>query len=201
MREIDHAVVAMRRLGARLAVAAVVLGLVTAVGVAGFIAVSALMGVAARQSSCTPSVAGVPIEAAGDAGISSEQFANAAAIVATGRELGVPDRGLWVALGTALQESGLRNLDYGDRDSLGLFQQRPSQGWGSAAEVRDPRYAATQFFTRLVLVPVGRRCPGRRGVRRPAPRTGDPFRRLLRQQAGEPDQRSPTGQGVRSVSR
>lgn len=153
MREIDHAVVAMRRLGARLAVAAVVLGLVTAVGLAGFIAVSALMGVAARQSSCTPSVAGVPIEAAGDAGISSEQFANAAAIVATGRELGVPDRGLWVALGTALQESGLRNLDYGDRDSLGLFQQRPSQGWGSAAEVRDPRYAATQFFTRLVLVP------------------------------------------------
>ncbi|WP_219419845.1 hypothetical protein [Pseudonocardia nigra] len=58
-----------------------------------------------------------------------------------------------MALATALQESGLRNLDYGDRDSLGLFQQRPSQGWGSPAEVQDPRYAATQFYDRLVDVP------------------------------------------------
>jgi hypothetical protein len=65
----------------------------------------------------------------------------------------VPERGQWVALATALQESGLRNLDYGDRDSLGLFQQRPSQGWGSPAQVRDPRYAATQFYERLVEVP------------------------------------------------
>lgn len=78
------------------------------------------------------------MEAAGRSSASAEQRANAAAIVATGRQMGVPERGLWVALATALQESGLRNLDYGDRDSLGLFQQRPSQGWGSPAQVRDP---------------------------------------------------------------
>jgi hypothetical protein len=149
----EHAALAVRRLGVRLAAVAAVLALVAALGGVVFVATSALMSSAARQGSCTPSDAAVPIEAAGDAGVSGEQLANAAAIVATGRELGVPDRGLWVALGTALQESGLRNLDYGDRDSLGLFQQRPSQGWGSPAEVRDPRYAATQFFTRLLAVP------------------------------------------------
>ncbi|QJY47911.1 hypothetical protein [Pseudonocardia broussonetiae] len=127
--------------------------MVAALGGVAFVAASALMSSAARQGACTPSGAAVPIKPAGDAGVSGEQLSNAAAIVATGRELGVPDRGLWVALGTALQESGLRNLDYGDRDSLGLFQQRPSQGWGSPAQVRDPRYAATQFFERLLAVP------------------------------------------------
>jgi hypothetical protein len=59
---------------------------------------------------------------------------------------GVGRRGLIVAIATALQESGLENLDYGDRDSLGLFQQRPSQGWRTAQQVRDPRFAALAFF-------------------------------------------------------
>ena len=58
-----------------------------------------------------------------------------------------------IALATAQQESRLRNLDYGDRDSLGLFQQRPSQGWGSDAEVQDPVYSAGKFFDGLVEVP------------------------------------------------
>ena len=58
-----------------------------------------------------------------------------------------PCRGLVIALATALQESGLRNLDYGDRDSLGLFQQRPSMGWGTPTQVTDPAYAAHAFFT------------------------------------------------------
>ncbi|WP_443110923.1 hypothetical protein, partial [Arthrobacter sp. CAL618] len=55
-----------------------------------------------------------------------------------------------------VQESGLRNLDYGDQagpDSRGLFQQRPSQGWGTDAEVQDPLYAAGAFYDALVLVP------------------------------------------------
>ncbi|MBC8091269.1 MAG: hypothetical protein H7Y15_04875, partial [Pseudonocardia sp.] len=95
----------------------------------------------------------VPIEVSGAAAIDDEQLANAAVIVATGREAAVPERGLWVALGTALQESGLRNLDYGDRDSLGLFQQRPSQGWGTPAQVRDPQYASAKFYEQLVAVP------------------------------------------------
>ena len=114
----DHAVLATKRMGCRLAVAAAVLGLVAAVGGVRFIAVAALMSNMSRQVSCTPSDTGVPIEATGDAGVTGEKLSNAAATVATGRELEVPDRGLWVALGTALQESGLRNLDHGDRDSL-----------------------------------------------------------------------------------
>ncbi len=84
---------------------------------------------------------------------SVEQRTNAAVIIGIGRRLGVPDRGLWIALATALTESGLRNLDHGDRDSLGLFQQRPSAGWGSPAQVRDPQYAAQAFFTHLLAVP------------------------------------------------
>ena len=66
---------------------------------------------------------------------------------------GLPDRAVVIALATAQQESRLRNLDYGDRDSLGLFQQRPSSGWGTAAQVQDPEYAAGKFFDRLVRVP------------------------------------------------
>ncbi len=69
-----------------------------------------------------------------------EQLPNAKTIQATGVAMQIPDRGQIVALATALQESGLRNLTYGDRDSLGLFQQRPSQGWGTAE--RDPRPGA-----------------------------------------------------------
>lgn len=81
-----------------------------------------------------------------------EQISNAATIQATGVAMKVPARGQIVALATALQESGLRNLDYGDRDSLGLFQQRPSQGWGTAAEIRKPVYASTKFYEALLKV-------------------------------------------------
>lgn len=72
------------------------------------------------------------------AGWDGEQTANAAVIVAVGAELNVPPRGWVIALATAMQESGLRNLPGGDRDSIGLFQQRPSQGWGTPAQLRDP---------------------------------------------------------------
>ncbi|MFE2426854.1 C40 family peptidase [Streptomyces sp. NPDC059373] len=82
----------------------------------------------------------------------AEQIPNAKTIVATGIALNVPAKGRVVALATALQESGLRNLSYGDRDSLGLFQQRPSQGWGTAAQILDPVYASTQFYTHLMAV-------------------------------------------------
>ena len=58
-----------------------------------------------------------------------------------------------MAYATALQESKLENLDYGDRDSVGIFQQRPSQGWGTAAEIEDPAYAAGAFFDALVKIP------------------------------------------------
>jgi hypothetical protein len=78
-----------------------------------------------------------------------EQAANAATIAAVGKRLGMPNHAVTVALATALQESKLRNLRYGDRDSLGLFQQRPSQGWGTPAQVQDAVTASTAFYTHL----------------------------------------------------
>ncbi|MFD9715814.1 C40 family peptidase [Streptomyces sp. NPDC059076] len=80
----------------------------------------------------------------------AEQIPHAKTIVATGISLNVPERGQVVALATALQESRLRNLDYGDRDSLGLFQQRPSMGWGTPDQIRDPVYASTKFYEGLL---------------------------------------------------
>lgn len=96
-----------------------------------------------------------PPDMAGDAiaGYGPEQLANVATIVQVGREMGIPERGQVIAVATAMQESALRNLNRGDRDSLGLFQQRPSQGWGTPAQVRDPRYAARKFYDGLQRVP------------------------------------------------
>jgi hypothetical protein len=85
--------------------------------------------------------------------VTTEQAGNAAIIADVAHARGLPPRALVIALATAQQESGLRNLDYGDRDSLGLFQQRPSQGWGTAAQVQDPVYAAGKFFDHLMQVP------------------------------------------------
>jgi hypothetical protein len=88
-----------------------------------------------------------------DLTLTTAQAANAATIAAVARSRGLPPRATVIALATAQQESRLRNLDYGDRDSLGLFQQRPSQGWGSEAQVQDPVYAAGKFLDGLVEVP------------------------------------------------
>lgn len=89
----------------------------------------------------------------GVAGYGADQLANAAVIVAVGKQLNVPVQGQVVAIATAMQESTLRNLDYGDRDSVGLFQQRPSQGWGTPGQIMNPTYAATQFYQHLLKVP------------------------------------------------
>ena len=78
--------------------------------------------------------------------LSPTMRANAQTIVSVGRSLGVPDYGIVVALAAAAQESGLVNLSYGDRDSVGLFQQRPSAGWGTTAQLTSPSYAAKLFF-------------------------------------------------------
>lgn len=78
-----------------------------------------------------------------------DQAGNAATIAAVGLKLGLPDHAVTVALATAMQESKLRNLPGGDRDSIGLFQQRPSQGWGTATQVADPVYASTAFYKKL----------------------------------------------------
>lgn len=81
------------------------------------------------------------------------QMSNASIIAAVGQRLGMPNHAVTVALATALQESGMRNLPGGDRDSVGLFQQRPSQGWGTPTQLMDPTYAATAFYNALVQVP------------------------------------------------
>ncbi|MFE0801139.1 heavy metal transporter [Streptomyces sp. NPDC058812] len=88
-----------------------------------------------------------------------EQAVNAATITAVGTARNLPERAVTIALATALQESTLRNIDYGDRDSLGLFQQRPSQGWGTPAEIMDPAYSAAKFYDELVEVPGYTRLP------------------------------------------
>ncbi|MDX6256843.1 MAG: hypothetical protein QOJ11_3177 [Frankiales bacterium] len=88
-----------------------------------------------------------------------EQAQNAAVIAAVAEQRRLPHHAVTVAIAVAMQESRLRNLDHGDRDSLGLFQQRPSQGWGTAAQVQDPVYAAGAFFDRLVKVTNWRTVP------------------------------------------
>jgi hypothetical protein len=85
--------------------------------------------------------------------LAADQWANARTIADVARQRELPERAVVIALATAMQESTLHNLDHGDRDSLGLFQQRPSQGWGTPAQVQDPVYAAGQFYDRLVRVP------------------------------------------------
>jgi murein DD-endopeptidase MepM/ murein hydrolase activator NlpD len=80
------------------------------------------------------------------ADLDQEQISNARIIIAVGKSLNIPPRGWVIAIATALQESRLRSLDYGDRDSLGLMQQRPSMGWGTVTQVQDPEYAARAFF-------------------------------------------------------
>ena len=81
-----------------------------------------------------------------------DQAQHATTIAAVGKRLGLADHAVTVALAAALQESNLHNLAHGDRDSLGLFQQRPSQGWGTPDQVMDPAYAAAAFFTHLEKV-------------------------------------------------
>jgi hypothetical protein len=82
--------------------------------------------------------------------LTPEQAANAATIAAVAEQRGLPARAVTIALAAAYQESDLYNLDYGDRDSLGLFQQRPSQGWGTPEQVMDPVYASDRFYDALL---------------------------------------------------
>jgi len=80
------------------------------------------------------------------------QAENAALIAAIAIRRGMPARAATIAIATAYQESKLVNIDYGDRDSLGLFQQRPSQGWGTRREILDPVYSINAFYDALAQV-------------------------------------------------
>jgi hypothetical protein len=124
-----------------------------------------MFGGGGASANCLPAAAVSPTgsSAPGNGGASTapgpvgdwtaEQVGNAAVIVAVGQRLQVPVRGQVIAVATAMQESSLINLPGGDRDSVGLFQQRPSQGWGTPAQLQDPQYTATKFYTKLLAVP------------------------------------------------
>jgi hypothetical protein len=94
-----------------------------------------------------------PGKATGYGTFTTQQLANATTIYQVSATLALPQYAAQIAIATALQESSLYNLDHGDRDSLGLFQQRPSQGWGTPAQIMDPVYSSTKFYEALVKVP------------------------------------------------
>jgi len=95
---------------------------------------------------CTATVGDVTVD------LSTEQAENATTIVAVAVRRNLPARAASIALATAFQESKLRNVEHGDRDSLGLFQQRPSQGWGTARQILDPVHAVNAFYDALVKI-------------------------------------------------
>ncbi|WP_027930118.1 hypothetical protein [Amycolatopsis thermoflava] len=132
------------------AVAAVVVLLIPVLIGAAAAGVVASLFTSGGGADCAPAGAS---PATGVAGYGPEELANAATIVAVGKQMRVPEYGWVIAVAAAMQESRLRNLDYGDRDSLGLFQQRPSQGWGTPAQILNPSYAAAQFYEHLLAVP------------------------------------------------
>lgn len=96
---------------------------------------------------------GSATQTAADIGLAAVQLQHASTINAVGLAKQIPLPGRVIAVATALQESSLRNLPGGDRDSVGLFQQRPSQGWGTVAQISDPIYSAGIFYDRLLEVP------------------------------------------------
>jgi len=120
---------------------------VAAVIAAGTFAVRALISGTSAAPGCT--LGG----GSGAVDLDPEQAADASTIAAVALRLGLPNHAVTIALAAALQESKLYNLDYGDRDSLGVFQQRPSQGWGTPTQLMDPAYAAGAFYSRLARIP------------------------------------------------
>jgi hypothetical protein len=124
----------------------VVAALALALAVGGWFLVRLGAGPLPDPEGCVAEVGDQRVELAPD------QARNAALISALAVRRGLPARAVSIALATAFQESKLRNIDYGDRDSLGLFQQRPSQGWGTPRQVMDPVYATNAFYDALVEV-------------------------------------------------
>src|SRR5256714_14213705 len=116
--------------------------------------VAVIFGGGARAAAALACTATVTNPGATPAGLSAEQARNAAVIIGVGQRMGIPVRGWVITVATALQESDLINSGAAtDHDSLGLFQQRPSQGWGTPAQIMNPDYAARKFYEHLLRVP------------------------------------------------
>jgi hypothetical protein len=104
----------------------------------------------ARQQNAALYQNGVSITGGAGNGLDAEQSSIAQQIISVGKQRGLSDTQIQEALDAGLTESGLHNLNYGDSDSLGIFQQRPSQGWGSAQQVTDPNYSIGKFYDALM---------------------------------------------------
>ncbi|MTD54057.1 C40 family peptidase [Amycolatopsis pithecellobii] len=128
--------------------AAFVVVLILLIGAGAIAIVQAVFGSWGGSVNCAPAGA----TATSAAGYGPQEMTNAATIVVVGKRMNVPEQGWVVAVATAITESQLQNLDHGDRDSVGLFQQRPSQGWGTVAQIMDPAYSSAQFYTRLMAL-------------------------------------------------
>jgi hypothetical protein len=131
------------------ATSAVAVVLAVLVAVAGYAAYRAV-----RHVTATPPAPGCQAgTGAQTVSLDTGQAGIAATIAGVAARHALPRKAVTIALATAMQESDLENLTYGDRDSVGVFQQRPSQGWGTTADLENPVYATTKFFAALVQVP------------------------------------------------
>lgn len=126
----------------------------SAAGIIVALIVGAITYLALKPSTQVPPRATGCVAGPADQGfeLSPGQAAIAATIAGVASRQHLPDRAVAIAYATALQESKLANLDYGDRDSVGVFQQRPSEGWGTTKQIEDPVYATSRFFAALVAV-------------------------------------------------
>lgn len=120
--------------------------LVLAVAVVAVTVFSLRDRVSLRDEYCEADVAGTRAQ------VDPEQARWSSLMAAMAQARGLPPRATTIAIATAFQESKIRNIDYGDRDSVGLFQQRPSQGWGSVEQIMDPVYSIGAFYDGLVEV-------------------------------------------------
>jgi hypothetical protein len=131
-------------------------------GISLLIAVVVVLGLYVAFRSVAPLLQGSDCTAAGDGediALNPGQAAIAATIAGVAARDALPPRAVTIAYAAAMQESKLENLNYGDRDSVGVFQQRPSQGWGKRSELENPVYATSKFFGALARVPGYQRMP------------------------------------------
>jgi hypothetical protein len=122
-------------------------------GIVGYLALKPTPKVTQRLTVCVAGPGGLGLQ------LTVGQAAIAATIAGVASERHMPPRAVAIAYATALQESKLANLPYGDRDSVGVFQQRPSQGWGTTRQIENPVYASGRFFQALAAVPHYQRMP------------------------------------------
>jgi len=138
---------------ARLGAAALAIPLIASLGVAFAAGASGVTSPAVTPATAcgtSPVQAGQAVDGVT---LDPAQMSDARVIYDVSVTLGLPQRAAVIAEATAMQESRLINLPYGTSDSLGLFQQRPSQGWGTPAQIMQPVYASTRFYEALASVP------------------------------------------------